>query len=250
VLSDAEAVALCVHGDSLWHRLGLSALGVGWEERDGVARRTGDASVVFLGAMTLVPEVTAEELDSAVAGRRGRVWVRDSHAHLDLSGLGWIRRAAHPWMLRPRGPFSAPVAVDGLSVVPARTDADVRTFERTIFTAADGSPEWAPPGTVHPAPESLDVAGLTLLTAWLDGEPVGTAAAAVDDRVVEISAVSVLQRARRRGVGTALTAAAAALAPELPAALDSTELGHGVYLGLGFGDVGMSVLWERREQLA
>jgi hypothetical protein len=27
--------------------------------------------------------------------------------------------------------------------------------------------------------------------------------------------------------------------------LDGTELGHGVYLGLGFRDVGLNTLWER-----
>jgi GNAT superfamily N-acetyltransferase len=147
-------------------------------------------------------------------------------------------------MLRPPGPVAAP-RVEGLSVRAVATADEVRLFERTIFGAADGNPDWAPAGSVHPAEETLRVAGLTLFLAWLDGEPVGTALAAVDSRVVQVSAVSVQERARRRGVASALTAACIGVAPELPAVLDSTDLGHGVYLRLGFGDVGESVLWER-----
>jgi len=243
-VTPAEAVALCVHGESLWHRLGLSALGVGWEERDGVARRTGDAAVVFLGAMTLDASATAAQLDAAVRGLSGRVMVRDSFAVLDLAPLGWRRWRMHPWMLREPAPVAEP-RVEGLEVRPVTTSDEVRLFERTIFAAADGDPDWAPAGSVHPAPQTLHVPGLTLFLAWLDGEPVGTALAAVDARVVQVSAVSVMEPARRRGVGTALTAACVALHPGLPAVLDSTDLGHGVYRGLGFGDVGESVLWER-----
>jgi GNAT superfamily N-acetyltransferase len=238
------AVALCIHGESLWHRLGLSALGVGWEERDGIARRTGAASVVFLGALTLLPSVSAEGLDAAVAGLDGRVLVRDSHAHLDLAPLGWKPWFMHPWMIREPAPLAvAPVA--GLRIAPVRTAEEVAVFETTVFGAASGRQDWAPAGSVHPAPQSLDVPGLTLLIAWLDGEPVGTALAAVDDRVVQVSAVSVVAGARRRGVGTAVTATAVATAPQLPAVLDSTALGHGVYLGLGFRDAGNSVVWDR-----
>jgi hypothetical protein len=240
---DAEAVALCAHGDSLWHRLGLSALGVGWEERDGIARRTGAASEVYLGAITLSPAVTAAQLDAAVAGLEGSFRVCDSFERLDLGPLGWRRAWTHPWMLRPPSPVTAP-AVEGLRVAAVRTAVEVGIFERTIFEAADGNPDWAPPGTVHP-PQSLRVPGLTLFIAWLDGEPVGTSLAAVDDRVVQVSGVSVLRRARRRGVGAVVTAAAVAVAPDRPAVLDSTSLGHGVYLGLGFRDVGRNTLWER-----
>jgi GNAT superfamily N-acetyltransferase len=241
---EADAVALCAHGDSLWHRLGLSALGVGWEERDGIAWRAGPASEVYLGAMTLSPAATASQLSAAVAGLDGRFRVCDSYHRLDLGPLGWRRAWTHPWMLRPPSPVDAP-AFEGLRVAPVRTAAELGVFERTIFEAADGNPDWAPPGTVHPAPQTLHVPGLTLFIAWLDGLPVGTSLAAVDDRMVQVSAVSVLAQARRRGVGAAVTAAAVAVAPDRPAVLDSTELGHGVYLGLGFRDVGLNALWER-----
>jgi GNAT superfamily N-acetyltransferase len=243
-VDDATAVELCIHGDSLWHRLGLSARGVGWEERDGIARRTGAASEVFLAAMTLSPWVTAEQLDAGVAGLGGLVRVCDSYDHLALATLGWRRAWTHPWMLRAPAPVVVP-EVEGLRVARVETAEEVGVFERTIFVAADGNPDWAPRGSVHPAPQSLHVAGLALFVAWLNGEPVGTSLAAVDERVVQVSAVSVLQGARRRGVGAAVTAAAVALAPDRPAVLDSTDLGHGVYARLGFRDVGLNTIWER-----
>ncbi|HZS13075.1 MAG TPA: GNAT family N-acetyltransferase [Candidatus Dormibacteraeota bacterium] len=238
------AVALCIHGDSLWHRLGLSALGIGWEERGGFARRTADASPVFLGAMTLTRETSAEQLDAAVSGLHGAVHVCDSFDVLDMERLGWRRAWTHPWMLREPGPVFA-AHRDGLRVAAVRTAEEVQVFERTVFEAADGRPDSLPAGSVHPAPESLGVPGLTLFVAWLDGVPVGTSLAAVDERVVQVSAVAVLPRARRRGIGAALTAAAVAVAPDRPAVLDSTSFGHGVYLGLGFRDVGSNSIWRR-----
>jgi hypothetical protein len=46
-----DPVALAARGESVWHRLGLAALGVGWAERDELARRTRPSSPVFLGAL-------------------------------------------------------------------------------------------------------------------------------------------------------------------------------------------------------
>lgn len=243
-MSGAAAVELCVHGDALWHRVGLAALGVGWQERGGVGRRLGDTVPVYLAAMTLAPPATAAELSAAAEGLRGRLYVADSFARLDLAPLGWRFGVSQPWMLR-EPPHAAPVVPAGVSIAAVRTAADVETFERTIFEAADGNPDWAPRGSVHPAEASLTVPGMTLLIAWLEGAPVGTSMAVVDERVVQVGGVSVLPAARRRGIGAALTAAAAALGPSLPAVLSSTRMGHGVYRGLGFHDVGTRGLWGR-----
>jgi GNAT superfamily N-acetyltransferase len=238
-----DAVALCIHGDSLWHRLGLAALGVGWEERDGIARRTGSASQVFLGAMTLGSTVTAEQLAAATRGLSGNLDAADSWDRLDMEPLGWRRGPRQPWMLRESSALVTS-QVDGLRVLPVRTPDEVGVFERTIFEATEGNPDWAPAGSVHPSRATLAVGGLTLLLAWLDRDPVGTCLAAVDERVLHVTAVSVLPTVRGRGIGAALTAAAVGLAPDRPATLASTTLGHGVYVGLGFRDVGRRALWE------
>ncbi|HXQ57685.1 MAG TPA: hypothetical protein VOA19_18100, partial [Actinomycetes bacterium] len=61
-------VALAARGESVWHRLGLSALGIGWVEDDAVAWRTQPTSPVFLGALSLRAGVPAGRLAAAVAG--------------------------------------------------------------------------------------------------------------------------------------------------------------------------------------
>lgn len=61
-----DPVALAAHGESLWHRLGLAALGIGWVEDGEVARRARPSSPVFLGALSLRAGVPAAQLAQAV----------------------------------------------------------------------------------------------------------------------------------------------------------------------------------------
>lgn len=67
---------------------------------------------------------------------------------------------------------------------------------------------------------------LHLVVEYADGEPVATAGASVRHGIVEIDWVAVPQRHRRRGYGTASTAAACAVAPDLPTLLISSDDGH------------------------
>jgi GNAT superfamily N-acetyltransferase len=240
-----DAVALCARGESVWHRLGLSALGVEWHERGGVAWREQAAARVYLGALTLSREATAAQVAAVVEGLPGDVSVRDSFGSLELGPFGWRLADRTPWMLRPPSSVPALPEVAGLRIAPVKTAAEVVVFEHTAAVAASGDPAWADTGSIHASPQSIDVPGLTLLLATLDGAPVGTALAAVGDGQVQVSAVGVMPSVRRRGIASALTVAALSLAPELPATLGSSEAGHGVYLRLGFRDAGISRRWER-----
>ena len=240
-----DPVALAARGESVWLRLGLAALGVGWEEDGQVARRTGPASPVFLGALSLAPGIPAGRLAAAVAGLAGEVAVRDAGGTEDLGPFGFVLQAREPWMLRPPGPLPPPAAPAGLDVAPCGTAAEVELFERTSVEAFTGSPAGWEPGTIHPPQASLRVRGLTLLLARLDGRPVGTAIAATDGTVLNVGGVAVLAAARRQGIGSRLAAACLATAPTLPAVLTSSEEGHSLYQDLGFSDVGPSALWWR-----
>ena len=237
-------VALAARGESVWHRLALGALGIGWVEDGTVAWRTAPSSPVFLGAVSLRAGVPADRLAGAVAGLPGEVAVRDAGGAEDLGPFGFTLQAREPWMLRPPGPVPEVPRPPGLVVAPCRTPAQVEAFERTSVEAFTGSLSSWTPGAVHP-PASLRVGGLTLLLATLDGHPVGTAIAATDGTVLNVAGVAVLKSARRQGIGTAVTTACLTTAPDLPAVLSSSEEGHPIYRSLGFTDAGPSALWWR-----
>jgi GNAT superfamily N-acetyltransferase len=239
-----DPVALAARGESVWHRLGLGALGIGWFEDGPVARRTRPASPVFLAALSLCAGVPAARLAGAVAGMATEVAVRDAGGSEDLGPFGFVLQAREPWMLRPPGPVDAGPGPAGLVVEPCRTPAEVELFERTSVQGFTGGTSSWTPGAIHPA-ASLGVPGLTLLLARLDGRPVGTGIAATDGTILNVGGVAVLAAARRQGVGTQATAACLATAPDLPAVLSSSEEGHSVYRTLGFGDAGPSAVWWR-----
>jgi GNAT superfamily N-acetyltransferase len=240
-----DPVALAAHGESLWHRLGLAALGVDWVEEDGLARRTQPTTPVFLAALSLRAGVPAAALAGAVAGLGTELAVRDAGGTEDLGPFGFVLQAREPWMVRPPAPSGPGPAVAGLEVAPCRTPAEVGRFERTSVEAFTGSTAGWAPGTIHPPATSLRVPGLTLLLARLHGDPVGTAIAATDGTVLNVGGVAVLKTARGQGVGTQLTLACLAIAPSLPAVLSSSDQGHPLYRGLGFTDAGLSALWWR-----
>jgi GNAT superfamily N-acetyltransferase len=240
-----DPVALAARGESVWHRLGLAALGVGWVEHGQVARRTRPATPVFLGALSLRAGVPAARLAAAVDGLGAEVAVRDAGGTEDLGPFGFVLQAREPWMLRPPGPVGPVPATPGLEVAPCRTPADVELFERTSVEGFTGSTASWSPGTIHPPAASLRVPGLTLLLARLDGDPVGTAIAATDGTVLNVAGVAVLAAARHQGVGTHLALACLATAPALPAVLSSSEDGHPLYRTLDFTDAGPSAVWWR-----
>jgi len=240
-----DPVALAARGESVWHRLGLRALGIGWVEDGAVARRTETTSPVFLGALSLRAGVPAGRLAVAVEGLATEVAVRDAGGSEDLGPFGFVLQAREPWMLRPPGPVDAAPGPPGLLVAPCRTPAEVELFERTSVEAFTGTTAGWTPGAIHPPAASLRVPGLTLLLATLDGHPVGTTIAASDGAVLNVAGVAVLASARRQGIGTQLTAASLATAPTLPAVLSSSDEGHPVYRALGFTDAGPTTLWWR-----
>lgn len=238
-----DPVALAARGESVWHRLGLAALGVGWVEHGQVARRTQPATPVFLGALSLRAGVPAARLAQAVEGLGTGLAVRDAGGSEDLRGHGFVLQVEEPWMLRPPAPFPPAPTHPGLVVARCRTPAEVELFERTSVEAFTGSADSWARGTIHPPEASLRIPGLTLLLARLHGQPVGTAIAATDGTVLNVGGVAVVEPARRQGIGTHLTLACLATAPTLPAVLSSSEDGHPLYRTLGFTDVGPSTLW-------
>lgn len=223
----SDPIALCAEGEAAWHRFAYDSLGSGWADDGRLARAADTVPHPFLlGAVTLTPDATVPDEVPGI--------VCDSYARLSLPG-----RRAEPtghWMVRSGGAAAPVSSVPGLSIRRAETDDDVVWFEAVAFLAADGTPP-SRIGELHPA-GSQRQPGVTLLVAEIDGEGVGTALSIVTPRVNNIGAVAVMAAQRGRGIGSLLTEAAAAVAPEVTATLSATPLGRGVYARLGFTEVG------------
>ena len=220
-----DPIELCAHGEAAWHAVAFAPLGAVWTDDGRLARAVGTVPHRFLlGGVTLTADAT---VPADVPGI-----VCDSFACLSLPG-----HRAEPsghWMSRDPGAVPRTTPVPGLTIRPALTDDDVAWFESIAFLC-DG--ELATPGELHPA-GSQRQPGVTLLIAEIGTEGVGTALSVATDRVNNIGAVAVMPAQRRRGIGAALTEAAIAVAPTLPATLSATALGRGIYARLGFTEVG------------
>ncbi|HEV3497634.1 MAG TPA: hypothetical protein VHA34_14920, partial [Actinomycetes bacterium] len=142
-----DPVALAARGESVWHRLGLAALGIDWVEEGDVARRTQPTIPVFLAALSLRAGVPAAALAGAVAGLGTELAVRDAGGAEDLGPFGFVLQAREPWMVRPPAPFGPAPALPGLEVAPCRAPAEVELFERTSVEAFTGTTAGWTPGT-------------------------------------------------------------------------------------------------------
>ena len=153
-------------------------------------------------------------------------------------------RGGRSWAIRrsccgPRAPPSAP-RPDGLEIVPVTDAAAVEAFDLTMIEA-------------YPVPEMhgrryfgdgvLEADGWHMWLAMLDGEPVGTAAAHVNETFVDVEWISARPECRGRGVGAALTWAATLVAPELPAMLIASDPGQPVYERMGYLRLTRFTLW-------
>jgi ribosomal protein S18 acetylase RimI-like enzyme len=87
-----------------------------------------------------------------------------------------------------------------------------------------------------------------MFTAWIDGEPVGEASAYLLHDTVGIFGVGVVESARRRGIGTALTLRAARAFDDRTdlAWLQPSDMARRMYEGQGFRRVSDWEVWAAR----
>ncbi|HEY7850707.1 MAG TPA: GNAT family N-acetyltransferase, partial [Ktedonobacterales bacterium] len=129
-------------------------------------------------------------------------------------------------------------ALEGVTVERVQDRAALEQWARTLYAGFE-----APASTVGPFLAAVsrddlgDAAAAHYYLARLHGEPVATAALSLAAGVAGVFAVATVERARRRGIGAAIT-----LAPLLDArargyavgVLQASEMGHPVYARLGF----------------
>jgi GNAT superfamily N-acetyltransferase len=156
----------------------------------------------------------------------------------DLSADGFAPVGHPPLMLR----LSAPTPPTDFDIRRVRDEGGLADFERTMIEAypvVEMQP-WVRGSFLAPA--ILDTAW-HLFVAYDDGRPVATAGAYVTDRLLIVELVSARPETRGRGVGAAITAAATAAASDRPAMLIASDLGQGVYRGLGYLSLLRQSLW-------
>lgn len=185
-----------------------------------------------------------------LAEHAGRRWHRSDQLSLadgSLTGagaLGLEPMSPSPLLRREPGPLHG--SPTDLEIELVRDARELATFEATVKDGF-GFPERIqalPSGAIFPARALSD----DRVRFWLGSvaaDPVGTAWSSVSDGVVGVYGVSTVERARRRGYGEALTAAAIRARPDLPAVLQSSPMGHPIYERMGFTQVGEFERWRR-----
>jgi hypothetical protein len=160
----------------------------------------------------------------------------------DVRGLGFGAIGHPPLMLRAPGPVVAP-SPPGFEIRRVVDGDDAAAYERALIAG-------------YPVPDlDPDARGVLIGAApvadsrWhhflgiLDGTPVATGSAFVDEHHVHVEFISSLPDCRGRGIGYAITAAATLADPGLPALLIASDLGRPVYERLGYVTLSRFTMW-------
>lgn len=229
-----------------WHDASVRAVGGRTATEAGVWHGVAPVPPIYFQAVTVAPPGPGQVdvVARAVAGR-GRSVVCDSFDGLDLRRTALTREGDTPWLERPPGPprpGERRPPPPGLEVVRVEDERTLRRFETTSVAAFGGDPSARPPLALH-GPGLLDEPGMAVWLGLLDGVPVGSGMSWVDGTTVGVYAIGVLPKARRRGVGEALTWAATLADPSLPAVLQPSRQATPLYRRLGYREVGRWATW-------
>jgi GNAT superfamily N-acetyltransferase len=210
-----------------------------------VAVVTGSPSA-FFNPITAVGDLVSEsDLRDAMAFAAGRGVQPSIQIRVDLEpaveavfgDLGYQRDEwLTPGMALDPLPEDSPPAAPELGI---ETVVDEAGLDRW-FGASPGMRPFIPRGFAF----DPDV---RLVVGSIDDEPVTTALVFHTDAALGIYAVGTVESARRRGYGAAITRAAIdagrATWGALPAILQSSEMGSGVYLSMGFREICRYAIW-------
>ncbi len=159
-----------------------------------------------------------------------------------IRAAGLRRVDAWPTMAAPIGLLPAEVVPTDVEIREVLGERDLEAV-RAVEVATFGTPPEIAEGFV--GRKMLLDPRVRIFTAWIDGEPVGEASAYLLDDTVGIFGVGVVESARRRGIGAALTLRAArAFEGRTDLAwLQPSELARRMYERLGFRPVSDWEVW-------
>jgi hypothetical protein len=242
-------VAAAAANMAAWHSSCLAALGVDSLRAGPLWYALRPAPFIYLSGITLDgPQHTEEHRRRTLRlaeSRPGGMGINDTFGSLDLSALDFEPHEER-WFLRTHDLPAAPGPHD-TRVERVRSPALLAAFERSQHLGFD-TPELTALGTFGVfAPRLLEDRAMHIL-AIRDrrGDVVSSAMAYVAAGVVGIYSVATPPEQRRQGYGEAVTRAATRVA-RLPAVLQPSAMGEGMYRRLGFEPVGKVTNWIRHD---
>ena len=162
-----------------------------------------------------------------------------------IRAAGLKRVDGWPTMAAPIGGLPPEPVLPGIEIREAREHHDLEAV-RAVEIATFGTPrDIAERFVGH---RMLEDDRVRMFTAWIDGEPVGEASAYLLHDTVGIFGVGVVEAARRRGVGAALTLRASRAFVDRAdlAWLQPSEMARRMYAALGFLPVSDWEVWIAR----
>jgi hypothetical protein len=212
---------------------------------DAAALFDAGSPVLFDNAVVLRRPVSNDELDEIIDTARiffptERPWLLMSVWPLpDLAAAGLSLMGHPPFMMRPPGtpvdPRRGPGGFEIRRVAPADAVAFAATLEAGFGMPGASTSPWAD--------ARLFDDDMRAFIGYLDGEPVGTAAAFLAHGVVDVEMISCFEACRGQGIGEALTWAATLADPSRPAMLMASDPGRRVYARMGYIPIMRMTLW-------
>jgi hypothetical protein len=212
---------------------------------DAAALFDAASPVVFDNAVVLRRPVSTDELDEIIDTARvffppERRWLLLSAWPLpDLTDAALTLMGHPPFMMRPAGPPTDRRGGPANFEIREVTPAEAATFGATLETGF-GMPGAA---TSPWSDRRLFDGDIKAYIGYLDGEPVGTAAAFLAHGVVDVEMISCVEKCRGKGIGEALTWAATLADPSRPAMLMASDSGRPIYERMGYIPILRMTLW-------
>lgn len=188
---------------------------------------------------------TAEDALTARGRNLGVDLEAGRHASVDraVRDLGLMRLLERPGMAVTLDELDRAPVPEGVEIRPVQSHADAAAFGSVDVAAFDDPVEVA---QRFYAARLVGIEGVAAFVAWKGAQPVGAAAAYLHDGAVGLLGVGVAPRARRRGVGAAITSRAARAFPGADLVwLHPTGTSRPLYERLGFRPVSSWEVWVR-----
>lgn len=258
---DSPAIPGLAEAD-IWRALSASNLALQWEHApramgkrwmrwDDVWAADAASKTPYLNSATLLRPLTDDNsrdvvarLDDFYTQDMGAPWMLwSAWPTPDLAQHGMRLAGYPPLMVRLPG---QPIPPTDLRIVEATDEATIRDFDEAMIT---GYPIYELQFPADRITNGGVLGGaMRFFVGYLGERPVSCAAAYIGAREIGIYMVATLPEARGKGYGGAITAAACAAAPHLPAVLQASDYGRPVYRRLGFQSVSEYALWYKPRQ--